>query len=312
MAITFQVCDFYNEPSSIWSNLFSLISALLGALISGLIAIWIFKKGLKKENEKKLNEHILESNELEQYFFHCVDSINFFIDKQVIEISKCSKRTKDWTNKNFMLFILPELTTRDIWEINQERLYEIFVTNRDGQIKSKADDFINTRNCLYNIDFFIKTQNDLNKEIYERLIYNVELWNQSLKILLNLSNSFVIEYKSDHENLNDSFLKFFNDIIVKKQRELINKNSPENIEIDFNELIVPLKEYIKNNTQADKRIIMITEPIMEIQKAYFEIQNLRYECRKNVIYSGRRLIKIKFLLNYSISNIKNREKLYKS
>ena len=105
MDIIFQSGDFYNETSSALSNLISVISALFGALISGLIAIYIFKKGLKKERLKRRDEYISECNDLEKYFFHNIDSINFFIDKQIDAISKCSQNTKDWNNKNFHLSV---------------------------------------------------------------------------------------------------------------------------------------------------------------------------------------------------------------
>ncbi len=307
MDIIFQSGDFYNETNSILSNLMTIISALLGALISGGIAIYIFNKGLEKERKKKRDENIIESNDLELYFFHNIDSLDFFIDRQIDEISKCSQKAKDWNNKDLSLSILPELTTKDIWEINQEKLYKIFVTNRKSEISEKANDFINVRNCFYNIDNFIATQTELNKEIFQRLIVNIEIWNENLKILLSFSNAFVIDYNSNPNKGKDDFLNLYTSLMVEKQRELILKNYNENMEIVFNELIEPLKLYLKNNKQSsDKRIYMISDPMMNIQKAFYEIKNLRIERRKMVLNSGRRLLKIKRLLNDSILSTKNR------
>ncbi|MBN2880891.1 hypothetical protein JXM83_02450 [Candidatus Woesearchaeota archaeon] len=309
MDIIFQSGDFYNETNSILSNLMTIISALLGAIISGLIAIYIFNKGLKNEKEKKRNENIIESNDLEQYFFHNVDSINFFIIKQIDEIAKCSQRIRDWNNKDFSLSIFPELTTKDIWEINQEKLYKIFVTEREGEIREKANDFINVRNCFYNIDNFIALQTESNKEIFQRLIVNIEIWNENLKTLLSLSNAFVINYNSNPNKGKDDFLKLYTSLMVDKQRELILEKKNENMETVFNELIVPLKLYLKNNKQSsDIRIHMISEPIMNIQKAFYEIKNLRKERRKKVLNSGRNLIRVKMLLNESVLSTKNRNK----
>jgi len=258
-----------------------------------------------------MDEYISESNDLEQYFFHNIDSLSFFIDKQIDEISKCSQNIKDWNNKDFSLSVFPELTTRDIWEVNQEKIYKIFVTNREGELREKANDFINIRNCFYNIDNFITTQIEFNKETFQRLFVNIEIWNQSLKTLLSLSNSFVIEYNSNQKKGKDDFLKLYTDLMVDKQRELIKENKSENMAIVFRELIEPLKKYLKENTQSyDRRILMISEPMINIQNAYYEIMNLRHERRKRVLYSGRKLIKIKVILKESILSTKNRIKNY--
>jgi hypothetical protein len=311
MDIIFQSGDFYNDSNSLLSNLMTIFSALLGALISGLIAIYIFNKGLEKEKQKKRDYEIKESNELEQYFFHNIESIKFFINKQIDEISKCSQRTKNWNDKNLLLSIFPELNTKYIWEINQEKLYTIFVRYRDGDLKEKAEDFINVRNCLYNIDNFIKVQSEINTEISQRLIVSIELWNQSLKQLMSFSNSFVIDYNSSPNKGKDDFLKLFTFLMTEKQRQLKNENKHENMEIMVDEIIVPLKTFLKENKESsDKRIYQISEPIMNMQKAYYEIENLRRERRKKALFSGRNLLKIKALLNERILSTKSRNKNY--
>jgi len=312
MNIIFQSGEFFNGINSFWPNIINVISALLGALISGLIAIWIFNKGLKKEKEKKRNEIIIENNNLELYFFHSVESVIFFIENQVDEVLKCSRKTKDWNKSNFWLSILPELTTRNIWDINQEKLYDIFVSNSEGDIKFKVNDFINLRICLYNIDNVVTNQKELIKEIHERLIVNIELWNQSRKKLLNLSNSFVLEHNLKLIKEKDDFLKFYTDLMVKRQRNLIENNVIDSIEINFKELIEPLKKYLKDNPQFhDERVYKVSETLMDTQKAYSEIKYLRYEYRKNILRAGQKLIQVKARMSLCISNIKKRKKIYK-
>lgn len=309
MDLIFQSGDFYNQTNSIWSNLINIVSALLGALISGLIAIYIFKKGLRNEEIKKKNEYKSESNDLEMFLFHNIYSLNFFIEKQIKEISNCSKNLKDWNNCDFSLSIFPELTTKDIFKISQEKIYKIFVTDREGDLNEKVNDFINLRNSFYNIDAFIESENELNKEVFQRQFVNIELWNQSLKSLLDLSNTFVLSYNSNPVKGKDDFLELYTNLFVNKQRELIKENKNNNMVIVFEELIKPLKNYLKENKQSnDMRLLMISNPIMNIQKAYTEISNLRYEKRKRILISGRRLLKIKRLINQSIQRTKLRNK----
>ncbi len=311
MDIIFQSGDFYNATSSIWSNLIIIISALLGALISGFIAIWIFMKGLRIEKEKKKDEYISERIDLEEYFFNNIDSISSFIDRQVDEISKCSKRVEDWNNKDFTLSVFPELTAKDAWAINQERIFKIFVTNREGTPKEKSSDFVNVRNCFYYIDDFKTSQNELNKEVSQRLYENIKLWNDSLNKLTKLSNEFVCAYNSKPIEENDQFLKFYTDLMVNKQSQLIKENKSQNMSIVFNELIEPLKQYMKDNPNSmDKRILAINEPLLNLQNAYIQIISLRYERRKKALESGRRLLAVKRILQDCISSTKERKKIY--
>lgn len=306
-----QLGDLCNAHYSIWSDLTSIISALIGAIISGLIALFIFILGLKKEKQKKRLQYISESNDFEDYFFHNLSSLIFFTNKQVEEISKCSQRLKNWTLEDFTLSIFPEINTEDILSMDQEKIYKIFVQNREGLLEHKANDFINVRNCFYNIDNFIKTQNELNKKINQRIVVNIELWNNSLTSLLKLSNKFVVEYNLKPDKGKDEFLELFSGLIVKKQREIILENKSENMQIVLTEIIDPLKAFLKNNKQSnDSRLIMIAEPIMNIQKSYHEINHLSIEKRKSILFAGRRLLHIKDNLKRCINSTQNRTKKY--
>jgi len=258
-----------------------------------------------------MEDYINESNELEQYFYSNVDSLNFFINKQIDEISKFSQRIRNWENKNITLPIFSELTTKDIWKIDQERIYKLFVTFRKGNTQDKITDFINIRNSFYNIDKFIKIQNDLNIASYQLLTENIEIWNNNLKILIELSNHFVTEYNISLRNDIDEFLNAYTDLVIKKQRQLINENKSGNIEIIYNELIIPLSSIVNNKKYSkDKRIYLISTPLINLQKVYSDVKNIKYEQRKKILESGRRLLWTKLLINESIQKTKNREKSY--
>ncbi|MFT7299312.1 MAG: high-affinity Fe2+/Pb2+ permease [Sphingobacteriales bacterium] len=53
MDIIFQSGEFYGQDGSYWTNSIAIIGAILGALVSGLIAIWIFKRGFKRIRQKR-------------------------------------------------------------------------------------------------------------------------------------------------------------------------------------------------------------------------------------------------------------------
>ncbi len=311
MDIIFQSGEFYGETNSIFSNLISIISALLGAIISGLIAIYIFKRGLKNETIKVQKELERECIELEQFFNHNIESLHFFIKHQISSISICSRNTKNWETNDFDLSIFAELNCQDLWHISQEKLYNVFVNRKEGDIKSKAQDFINIRNCLHNIDDFVLRQSEINKEISNRLLVQIDIWNLQLKKLLDYSNLFVHRYNNGLIHSEDPLLKLFIGLFVNKQREIIRDGLNNNMEIVFNELILPLKKYLSENGKSkDEKLYMISGPIMDMQKAFYEIDYLRTERRKKALLAGRKLNAINNLMMTSLANMKSRQYKY--
>ena len=99
--------------------------------------------------------------------------------------------------------------------------------------------------------------------------------------------------------------------MINKQRQLKSENKHENLKIMVDEIINPLRTFLSENKNSnDVRLILISEPIMNMQKAYYEIENLRRERRIKALHSGRNLLKIKSLLNERILSTNNRKKNY--
>ncbi len=113
MDIIFQSGEFYGQDSSFWTNVVAIVGAVLGAVISGLIAIWIFKRGLNEEAKKEFQSRAKKDDELENYIFHVISFMNSTIDQQVKEIGRASQALKNYSNKNLGISNTSELSTED-------------------------------------------------------------------------------------------------------------------------------------------------------------------------------------------------------
>ncbi|WP_440121319.1 hypothetical protein [Tenacibaculum sp. Ill] len=283
----------------------NIIIPLISALIGGLFSVWVFNKGLNKKKQEERKNRIQNNFETEEYFFYNLKSILFFIDKQVDAISRTSQNTKNWFHKNLTLATFSELKMTELRELNFKTLFQILVIDRQGSNKDKMQDFINIKNCLHNIEDFLQKHKDENKKLHTDLNKYLDTWNHCLKRLIQLYNHYIFL----KPNEDDSLMPILNKYIVVKQREIIKNGSDQNMEIFYNTIIIPfMDEMIAYKNSDDQRILPVIENLMECRKSYEQTKGLRYQRRKNILSSGRRLIQIKQLLNESMSSIEKREK----
>lgn len=283
----------------------NIIIPLISALVGGLFSVWIFNKGLNKKKQEERKNRIQNNFETEEYFFYNLKSILYFIDRQVEAISKTSRNTKNWFHKNLTLATFSELKMTELRELNFKTLFQILVIDRQGSKKEKMQDFINIKNCLHNIEDFVQKHKDENEKPHIDLNNYLDIWNSSLKRLTQLYNHFI----SLKPNENDTLMPILYKYIVIEQRKIMANGNDQNMEIFYNTIIVPfMNEIVAYKNSNDQRILPVIENLMECRKSYEQTKALRYQRRKNILSSGRRLIKIKQLLNESISSIEKRKK----
>jgi hypothetical protein len=83
----------------------------------------------------------------------------------------------------------------------------------------------------------------------------------------------------------------------------------QNMEIFYKTIIFPfMNELVAYKNSDDQRVLPILNNLMECRKSYEQTKELRYLRRKNLIDSGRRLIKIKQLLSESMTSMEKRKK----
>ncbi|QXP78791.1 MULTISPECIES: hypothetical protein [Winogradskyella] len=283
----------------------NIIIPLVSALIGGLFSVWIFDKGLNKKKQEEKEKRIQNNFETEEYFFYNLESILYFIDCQVDAISQASKKTKNWYHKNLTLAIYSELKMTELREINFKTLFQILVIDRDGNNNEKMQDFINIKNCLHNIEDFVEKQKEDNKGPYAELIKYSDIWNNNLKNLTQLYNHYILS----KPNKNDNLIPILKKYIIIEQRKIIANKDEQNMELFYQTIIFPLmNELTTIKNSEDQRILPILNSLMECRDSYEQTREIRYHRRKNIIESGRRLLKIKQLLSESLNSIKSRKK----
>ncbi|MFT6836443.1 MAG: hypothetical protein ACJA0H_002493 [Francisellaceae bacterium] len=309
MDIIFQSGEFYGQDSSFWTNVIAITGAVLGALISGLIAIWVFKRGLKEQKKQEQASRIAKHNELENYLFHVIGFMRPTMIQQVNEIGWTSQALKDFGNRNLSINTVSALSTDEVNGIKSEDLYRIFVTNREGDTKDKAADILNLRSCFRYIDQQKESYIEFNQTLFSRLDEFRNLWNENLKHLLDLYNQFALQAKQNNINPGtDTFLDFYRNIMVDEQRELILKGLSDNLAESHLKLIQPLMTFIRESKIMDQRILMIAPSVMACDQAFQETSQLRRQKRATVLTYGRNLLGVERLMAECIENTQKRKK----
>lgn len=283
----------------------SVIIPLASAFIGGAFSVWLFNKGLDKKKEQEKLDRIKNNFETEEYFFYNISSLLFFLDKQIEQISETSKQTKNWYNKNLTLATFSELKMTELIELNFKTLFQILVIDRTGDFESKAKDFINIKNCLHNIEDFLDRYKIENQNSHIEANKYSDSWNNSIKSLSQIYNSYIFLKPEKGDMLMPILEKY----IVIEQRKLIKNGTDQNIEEFYKKIILPFKnEILAYKNPNDQRVLPIIEHISECHKSYILTKTLRHQKRKGFITSGRRLIRIKQILEESKNSIQKRKK----
>lgn len=279
-----------------------IVIPLFSAFLGGFTSIWIYRKGIIEQRKLEKKKQSVENKEMEEYFRLNIQSINQFANFQIDEISKVSRKTKDWEARNLSLTILSELKLTEIREIDFKFLFQILVLNKKGEIKKKSEDFINIKNSLHNIEDFVQQQNIMNQSLNDPLNKNVELWNSSLKSLLKFNNKNVSEQTLE----NDRLMLLVQAKAVVRQREILRLGLGNNLDVVFNDVVKPIIDEIPNFDISDNRIPELLEILIANKQAYESLKSIRYNRRKSLLLSGRRLLSIRKLLHDSMTSFEYR------
>lgn len=275
-----------------------IIVPLFSAFLGGFISIWIYRQGINDQKKKEKEKEVEDNKQMEEYFRLNIQSILQFINFQIDQITMVCSKTKNWEARNLSLAILPELKLTEIREIDFKYLFQILVLNKKGEIKKKSEDFINIKNSIHNIEDFIQKQKSINEVLDDSLNKNVDLWNSSLKSLLQFNNKFV----SAEALKNDSLMSLIQSKVVVRQREIIQMAQGNNLDVVFNEVLHPIIIEIPNFVDFDHRIPDLLDILMSGKQAYQSMRYIRYERRKSLLFAGRNLLSVKKLLQDSMNS----------
>lgn len=269
-----------------------IILFFLGYLVNELI------RWRNRIKELKLLRSFLLT-QLQQLYQNVKDQI----DLNVI----CIKRLKDFDKKDLRL---GRISGNQINRIKQIPFKDIFVilVQKPLKKKKKGKDYLLERfNKLHKIldyyDTAISSLYSNNDNIIKNLNNILEKWNQSHSQTTNYKNTLVSINKSNGIDYGmDKFVTGYNDIIFEFGEKY--GNNVQNIEIGYQELVLPLFEHSKKFSN-DKRAAYLMQILQVSRRAYLETKSQHNLSRQGLIETTRHLIKFNIEFKNIIEEIEN-------
>jgi hypothetical protein len=301
MNIIFQTGDFYNE-SKTW---LTVISAISGALISGLIAIGIFRWGIISDKRKEGQRELNRLTELKDYLCILIRNLRPSAHKQAFECIRFGRILKERRANEYLFDSFSSLDLLNIKKIPQQDLYKIIISYSSGSINEKSE---RLRKIQDNIEFldslpnsFIKILDDFNPR-FSRFQEN---WNNSIQRITIFFST--IRSNALIHGIKQGEIDFFADMdnIFFKWQSLKSDKESENVTdwfIVYDMLVKPLFELCKIH-QTDPRQIILTNLIYDSKKAFIDLENNLIFTSKYFITQGRKLNKAIIDLDNLINEI---------
>lgn len=293
MNLIFQSGEFYNE-TSLWVSLLGILASLLGAVISGVIAVWIFKRGL--DQEKKKEEQRLQT--VKEFFQASLNMLQKPIDNQVANIDEfCTELEK----RNFdipMLTFVTSLNIDSIESIEPKDLFKIYLNGEENKktesfqllmsklilIRRLADDTNRDFNAFST--YFKQFEADYHKYVEEVVdLFNVEVTNNLIAF-------------GKHEITGDNYLMEINKIFFTWSS--INGNRDPYTALD--NLIEPIYSFV-NEKMADERSPRLARSIHQIKFAFENVEHLKSTYAKEFRVISKKLVSSKSDIDKAIAEL---------
>mgnify|MGYP001806238529 FL=1 len=295
MNFIFQSGEFYGSSDSI---LITLMGAIIGALISGVFAIIVFKWGLKKEKQK--NEEIERKRISDQTAFlktsllliqeKTISQSNYLIDFSH-ELKK--RDFKDKTLRSSVALKIDGIKT-----IPYTDLYKIFISkNKDNAIMyNEFQAHIELLNSYkeylpYLLDKFNESFNKIQKEFGEAILKFNSLFDEKvpnynglqpeLKEIIEFWASQISKWKNINEKLIDNY-----------------RTDPY---IVYDNIIKPVIDFIRSN-HLESNAMDILYAANNCESHLKNFDHTRYMNRKKCLVAARVLIMTRNNLNEIIKN----------
>ncbi len=247
--IVFQFGEFINSPSNSLKFVQSILITLLGAFFSAFIAVRMFNRGLKKdqENAKRIKE--IRMNYIKTTFKVLLNHAVTQLEKQIKEYDDFCGSMKNNMLENLALRIYPFRDLQRLANIELIELIELFefihFDNKTLTDFTKDLDYIN--------DVVPQIHEDFNHIYRQR---NFDIANNAIrekdKVLTCCSKIMKNNFLLDSINYSDKLIDEIKKILISYYSEPLNS---ANLKYDSEILIIPLKEILEPVTSEDNKTI---------------------------------------------------------
>lgn len=273
MDIIFQSGDFFNE-SSWFSILIGPIATLISVIISAIIAIYLFNKGIEKD--RKLAN---EQREKDYQYNRDLEALRYEKEKQLIQeqkiqnieryrihfvelLTSCIKTSRDQVEE-YKRFT--KVQSENLLEKHYDKKYQNEFINRllisDTQLmldcfvhkQIEIKEFTNTLSSLSFLKIIFETiPNDINKKNGEIIInLSNKLIRTRNKILKIASDYLNEQININSHNIEDPLFKILNQILLDYYK---NNNGIPDIKLDYEILINTIKAKLIEKPYRDNDI----------------------------------------------------------
>ncbi len=284
MDLIFQSGEFYNQDST-FASVVKLTLPLVGALVSGGVAIWIFNRGIRKRREEEEAKESKRLDELKDYVLTLLKLLEIPIDKQIANYLKFSNNLKTIDEINYTPAFEVSLNTKNFRSVNRQDLYKIFVTRSEGDTSSKAK-FYQELNAQ--IDY-IKVAKQSFEESFKYFATEhklfVETWQDNINKIGQGKNHMATDANArGMQPGDDPFLDEFTNLFS----EWVQANDYKQRHVAVDKFIVPL-ESICEKYHSDLRATIILTYCVNCLLAFKNIEHLKRFTRKDTVESACRL-----------------------
>lgn len=247
-------------------DFYNILGALIGVLITGGIAIWIFRKGIKEENKRKFLEENKRLDDIENLYFILLQNINKGINRQTELFDEFSK--KILTDKTSS-FHLPKVINQDLIKIVSLELNDIL------KIYQKRKISVEKYNKVFsNLNFIIEVNIQI-ENIYNQYIDKISRYSEIFKIFMNkiltlTSNYLACEKIDNPENFKNNPL--YNFIKIQISTYYKDRDKHNNIDYHYDNFIRPLNVGLVENFGMYKETIEITNLCKKANDAKFDYE----------------------------------------
>jgi hypothetical protein len=284
-----------NDQDKLWEMVKWVTPIVL--FFAGYLINEFIRKSIHKKELRVLEDLLL--SQLQQLHQQVVD--------QTEHNSDCIHKSQSFDENDIRLKRHYGTNIERIRKIPFKDIFQILVNDPIRRFK-KRDYYVERFNKLFRIiDYFesgISSSYINNDMIIRNLNEFLEKWNQSQKQILNFRNLLVSTLNSQNIPIsNDSFL--FDLVETIKGFENKYGKDIQNLELAFNEYIVPLIELTKKYSN-DTRSAYLMGILQESKHAYIETSAQRKLCSDELIELNNSLLKFNPELNKIIEEIKNK------
>ncbi len=301
LELCFYCCHIYFKDGASTPFWEKILPNVIGAIITGLVTIWIFYQNDKRNKAKEKEAEKRRLIELEGRINNIIESLFPAIDEQIESFASFCRSLRTISKiLPFNRMALIASLVDNFFEEAHSDLYKIYIVNRTQEMRVKSNAF----NILMKNFYILKNIYDDSVVFIEKsmkvLNAQYQSWTDSINSIFRIFDRCVQVAMENNANLNDDL--FLNRLNVLCRQFQDNQHRVNDIYEVRETFLNPLRQ-LCNEYRADPRTIDIILAISEVRTSESGIIRARYSILKYLISRVRNLKRAKEELGGVLRNV---------